>query len=94
MPRGLGVLLYAEICELFGRFGITVLLVLYLTKMFHVPDARAFTVYSLFIALMYVTPIVGGFLSDRFLGFKAGVLLGGSIMAIGNSLLIIWVWLR
>lgn len=88
-PRGLYVLLYTEIWELFGRFGITALLVLYLTKMLHIHDARAFTIYSAFIALIYVTPILGGFLSDRFLGFNHAIILGGTIMAIGDSLMVI-----
>ena len=88
-PKGLYVLFYTEAQELFGRFGITALLVLYLTKTFHIKDARAFTIYSAFIALNYITPLLGGFVSDRFLGFKKAVTLGGIIMAFGSALMVI-----
>lgn len=88
-PKGLFVLFYTEAQELFGRFGITALLVLYLTKYFHIADAKAFTIFSSFIALIYITPLLGGFLSDRYLGFKRAVIVGGITMAIGNALLVI-----
>ncbi|MCK4608749.1 MAG: MFS transporter [Gammaproteobacteria bacterium] len=88
-PQGLGIVLYTEICELFGRFAIISLLVLYLTKMFHCSDAKAFTIYSAFIALIYVTPIVGGFLTDKFLGLRHSIILGGILMSAGNTLMAI-----
>lgn len=88
-PRGLYVLFYTEMWELFGRFGITSLLVFYLTKTFHFSDDRSFALYSGFIAMLYVMPIIGGFLSDRVLGLRHSVILGASLMAAGNALLII-----
>ena len=88
-PAGLYVLFYTEMWELFGRFSITALLVLYLTLYFHVSDATAFGVYSAFIALLYTTPIVGGFLTDRFLGSRHAIIFGASLMCLGNALLVI-----
>jgi POT family proton-dependent oligopeptide transporter len=88
-PRGLYVLFYTEMWELFGRFGITALLVFYLTNHFHLSDALAFSVYSGFIALMYVMPIVGGYFSDRFLGLPHAILLGAGLMAVGNAMLVV-----
>lgn len=88
-PRGLYVLFYTEMWELFGRFGITALLVLYLTHTFHFSDDRSFAIYSGFIALLYVMPIIGGYLSDRILGLRHSVILGASLMALGNAMLII-----
>ena len=52
-------------------------------------DAKAFSIFSAFLALIYVTPIVGGILCDRILGNRHSILLGGIIMAFGNALLII-----
>jgi proton-dependent oligopeptide transporter, POT family len=96
-PPGLYVLFYTEIWELFGRFGITALLVLYLTNMFHMSDAKAFSIYSGFIALIYVMPIIGGYFSDRWLGLRHAIVLGASLMALGDALMIIprehWVFL-
>lgn len=88
-PKGLIVLFYTATWELFGRFGITALLVLYLTKTLHMSDAKAFSIFSAFLALIYVTPIVGGVLCDRILGNRHAILLGAVIMASGNALLII-----
>ncbi len=88
-PPGLYVLFYTQMWELFGRFSITALLILYLTKSFHIPDSEAFTIYSTFIALLFGLPILGGYLADRYLGGRRAVLLGASIMAIGNTLLVV-----
>ena len=88
-PRGLYVAFYTEMWELFGRFGIISLLIFYLTKTFHLTDARAFVIYSGFLALIYVTPIVCGYLSDRFLGLKHAVILGATLMIVGNALMVI-----
>lgn len=88
-PKGLYVLFYTEMWEMFGRFGIISLLVLYLTHSFHLNDATAFSIYSAFLALIFVTPIVCGFLSDRYLGLKHSVVLGGSMMVFGNLLMVI-----
>jgi len=82
--RAIYVLLYIEICELFARFGIGSLLVLYLTHRFHDSDAHAFVMYGSFMALIYLTPMLGGYLSDRLLGYRHAVLLGAAMMAIGN----------
>ncbi len=88
-PDGLVVLLYTEVWELFGRFGITSLLVLYMTKTLHLADSTAFYAYASFIAMTYVTPLVGGYLGDRFLGHKRAVLLGSAVMMVGNVLMVI-----
>ncbi len=89
IPSGLFVLFYTEMWEVFGRVGITILLVLYLTKMLHFTDAHAFAVFGGFIALVYITPIVGGVICDRFLGNRHSIILGGVIMTLGNLMLII-----
>ncbi len=88
-PKGLFVLFYTEMWELFGRFGITSLLVLYLTKTLQMSDAKAFAIFSAFLALIYVTPIIGGALCDRVLGNRHAIILGALIMVLGNLLLII-----
>lgn len=87
-PPGLYVVLYTEIWELFGRFAITALLVLYLTHTFHVSDEKAFVVYSTFMALIFATPILGGVLADRYLGSKRAIILGAMFMIIGNGLMV------
>lgn len=88
-PSGMYVLFYTQMWELFGRFGIMSLLVLYLTSTFHLPDSEAFTLYSGFIALIFAMPMIGGILADRFLGARSAVTFGASLMMIGNGLMVI-----
>ena len=87
-PKGLGILLCTEIPELFGRFSITALLVLYLTRTLYFGDAKAFAMYSMFIALIYVTPILGGIIADKLLGNKKSIIFGGLLMTLGNFFLV------
>jgi proton-dependent oligopeptide transporter, POT family len=86
-PKGLYVLFYTETCELFGRFGLTSLLVLYLTKQVHYSDVHAFAIFSSFIALIFITPIIGGILSDRVFGSYFSVIVGSILMGAGNIVL-------
>lgn len=88
-PTGLYVLFYTEMWELFGRFGITALLVLYLTQTFHIADARAFSIYAAFIALIFATPIIGGVLADRYLGSRFAIILGACLMIVGDAMMVI-----
>lgn len=88
-PTGLYVLFYTEMWELFGRVGITAILALYVTTALHLTDVQAFNIYSGFIALAFVTPILGGILCDHILGNRHAIILGGAIMTCGNLLLII-----
>lgn len=88
-PKALYVLFYTQMWELFGRYGITSILILYLTKTFHLSDSQAFSIYSAFIALCFATPILGGYLSDRFLGSRQAILLGAISMLLGNALMVI-----
>jgi len=88
-PPGLYIIIYTQLWELFGRFGITALLVLYMTKTLHLSDQIAFVTYSTFFALTYLMPLLGGAIADKFLGFKKSILLGACIMSIGNLLIII-----
>jgi len=86
-PDGFFVILYTEICELFGRFGITALLVLYLTSDLNFADHSAFSLYGAFIALIFIIPLLGGHYADKFLGYKKAIIMGITLMGIGNLLI-------
>jgi len=86
-PGGLYVLLSAEVPELMGRFGIMATLVLYMTTSLHVSDAFAFTVYSSYLMMSYITPILGGYLADRFLGYRWSAIFGSILMIVGDVFL-------
>lgn len=86
-PQGFFTLLLTETCALFGFFGITSLLVLYMTNVLHVSDAISFIIYGSFSAFIYATPIIGGPIADKFFGYKYSIYIGLIIMIIGNFLI-------
>ncbi|SIN93044.1 proton-dependent oligopeptide transporter, POT family [Singulisphaera sp. GP187] len=83
-PTGLYVLFGAEMWERFSYYGMRALLVLYLTKHLHFEENDALTVYGTYTGLVYLTPLLGGYLADRFLGQRKAILIGGSLMALGH----------
>jgi len=82
-PRQLARLFTTEMWERFGYYGMRALLTLYLTKHFIFGDRAATGLYGGFTALVYLTPLVGGYLADQYLGSKRSVKFGAIMMAIG-----------
>ena len=82
-PRQLARLFTTEMWERFGYYGMRALLTLYLTKHFIFGDRQATGLYGGYTALVYLTPLVGGFLADQYLGSKRSVKFGAIMMAIG-----------
>ncbi len=86
-PRGLFVLFYAEMWERFSYYGMRALLVLYLTKHWLFADGKANLIYGAYGALVYITPVLGGLIADRYLGQRKAVIFGGVMLAIGHTLM-------
>jgi POT family proton-dependent oligopeptide transporter len=82
-PRQLARLFTTEAWERFGYYGMRALLTLYLTKHFVFGDRTASGMYGAYTALVYLTPLIGGYLADQYLGSKRSVKFGAIIMAIG-----------
>ncbi len=83
-PKGLKILFFTEMWERFSYYGMRALLVLYLVEGLQVPREQALKIYALYTALVYLTPIAGGYLADRWLGRFRAVLTGGIVMAMGH----------
>jgi proton-dependent oligopeptide transporter, POT family len=86
-PKGLYVLFFAEMWERFSYYGMRALLIFYLTKHWLFADDKANLIYGAYTALVYITPVLGGYLADRYLGQRKAVLFGGIILAIGHGLM-------
>ena len=86
-PQGFMTLLLTEASALFGFFGISSLLVLYMTNDLHISDSISFIIYGTFLAFTYATPIIWGPIADKFLGFKYSIYIGFIIMIIGNFMI-------
>ncbi|MFE8696205.1 peptide MFS transporter [Cytobacillus sp. FJAT-53684] len=91
-PPGLYLLFLTEMWERFSYYGMRAILVLYLTTSFvsgglGFSDSYAMMLYGFFTGAVYITPMIGGYLSDRFLGQRRAVTIGGVTMVIGNLVL-------
>ncbi len=82
-PRQLARLFTTEMWERFGYYGMRAILALYLAQHFLFRDEVANGLYGAFTSLVYLTPLFGGLLADRYLGYKPAVKLGAILMALG-----------
>jgi POT family proton-dependent oligopeptide transporter len=86
-PRQLARLFTTEMWERFGYYGMRALLTLYLAKHFLFSDQTTTGLYGGFTALVYLTPLVGGFIADHYLGSKRSVKFGALVMSLGYFIL-------
>jgi POT family proton-dependent oligopeptide transporter len=86
-PKGLWVLFGTEMWERFNFYGMRAILTLFMINALMMKEADASIIYGGFLGLCYLTPMLGGFISDRFFGNRNCILLGGLMMAIGQFLL-------
>jgi POT family proton-dependent oligopeptide transporter len=83
-PRGLFVLFFAEMWERFSYYGMRGLLIFYLTQHFLFSDAAAQGQYGAYTSLVYLLPLIGGFLADRFLGTRKAIAFGALLLVAGH----------
>jgi POT family proton-dependent oligopeptide transporter len=88
-PKGLWVLFGTEMWERFNFYGMRALLTLFLINSLRFQESESSIIYGGFLALCYLTPMLGGFIADKFFGNRNCIMLGGSLMAIGQFLLFI-----
>lgn len=86
-PAGLYVLFATEMWERFSYYGMRALLVLYLVSYLGWQPSSSSQLYKWYTSLVYLTPIIGGWLADRYLGLRASIIIGGTLMAIGQFLM-------
>jgi len=83
-PRGLSTLFFTEMWERFSYYGMRGFLILYMTKALGFTDQHAGLSYGNYVSSVWLTPIVGGLIADRWLGQYRSVLVGGIIIAFGH----------
>jgi POT family proton-dependent oligopeptide transporter len=86
-PRGLFVLFFAEMWERFSYYGMRALLIFYLVQHWLFSDQQASVIYGAYTALVYIAPVVGGYLADRYLGQRKAVLFGAVLLTCGHFLM-------
>ncbi|WP_188455671.1 peptide MFS transporter [Virgibacillus oceani] len=88
-PKGLFLLFITEMWERYSYYGMRGILVLYLTEQFisgglGMDNATALQLYGLYTGLVYLTPMIGGWLTDRLMGLRTAITIGGITMALGD----------
>lgn len=89
-PSGLFVLFFTEMWERFSFYGMRALLVLFLVSAVGIggwdwPRENAMALYGTYLALLYLTPIIGGQLADKYLGYRKAIIIGAIIMTLGHA---------
>ena len=83
-PKGLYMLFFAEMWERFSFYGMRALLTLYLVKHWLYSDGSANLIYGAYGSLVYITPVLGGWLADKYLGQRKAVLFGAVLLTLGH----------
>jgi len=83
-PVGLYVLFFTEFWERFSFYGMKVLLIFYLTQYHLFSDTSGYLIIGSYAALVYATPVLGGYLADKFLGFRKAIIFGGILLILGH----------
>ena len=86
-PKGLFVLFFAEMWERFSYYGMRALLIFYLTKHWLFSDGESGVIYGAYTALVYITPVLGGYLADKWLGQRKAVLYGAILLTFGHFMM-------
>ena len=83
-PKGLYFLFFTEMWERFSYYGMRAIFILFMTKILLMKDADASQIYGSYTGLVYLTPLLGGYLCDKFLGNRRSIVIGGLLMALGQ----------
>ena len=86
-PKGLYILFSTEMWERFNYYGMRAILVLFMTKALLLDKTIASQLYGSYTSLSYLTPLIGGFMADRYWGNKRSIIAGGLTMALGEFIL-------
>jgi proton-dependent oligopeptide transporter, POT family len=86
-PKGLYVLFVTEMWERFSYYGMRAIFTLYMTKALLFDKALGSDIYGSYTGLVYLTPLLGGYMADRYWGNRKSIIIGGFLMAIGQFLM-------
>jgi proton-dependent oligopeptide transporter, POT family len=86
-PKGLYFLFFTEMWERFSYYGMRAIFILFMTKVLLLKDNEASEIYGSYTGLVYLTPLLGGYLCDKYLGNRRSIIVGGILMALGQFLM-------
>lgn len=83
-PKGLYLLFFTEMWERFSYYGMRAIFTLFMIKALLFDKALASEIYGSYTGLVYLTPLIGGYVADRYWGNRRSILVGGVLMAMGH----------
>lgn len=83
-PIGLFILFLTEMWERFSFYGMKALLIFYLVKYHLFTDTAGNLIVGSYAAMVYAMPVIGGYIADKYLGFKKAVIFGGVLLVLGH----------
>lgn len=86
-PRGLALLFFTEMWERFSYYGMRAIFTLYMVQALMLSKGKASEIYGSYTGLVYLTPLIGGYVADRYWGNRKSITFGGAMMALGQFLL-------
>jgi len=86
-PKGLLICFFAEMWERFSFYGMRGLLIFYLTQHFLFPDDVASGQYGTYGSLVYLLPLIGGIVADRYIGTRKAIMFGAILLVMGHGLM-------
>ncbi len=86
-PRGLALLFFTEMWERFSYYGMRAIFSLYMINALLFSKAKASEIYGSYTGLVYLTPLIGGYVADRYWGNRKSIVTGGLLMALGQFLM-------
>jgi POT family proton-dependent oligopeptide transporter len=86
-PKGLYLLFTVEMWERFSYYGMRAIFILYLTKALLIDAKEAGGIFGIYTSLVYATPLLGGFIADRYWGNRKSILIGGILMALAQFIM-------
>ena len=86
-PKGLYVLFATEFWERFSYYGMRAIFVLFMTNKLLFDKAYASNIYGSYTGLVYLTPLIGGYVADRYWGNRKSIFVGGILMALGQFIM-------
>lgn len=91
-PKGLYLLFVTEMWERFSYYGMRAIFALYLVKALLMDKDLASNIYGSYTGFVYLTPLLGGYIADRYIGNRKSIICGGMMMALGQFLLFLSAW--
>ncbi len=86
-PKGLYLIFFTGMSERFSYYGMRALFVLYMTKALFFDKALSSQIYGSYTGLVYLTPLIGGYIADKYWGNRRSIVIGGLLMALGQLLM-------